>query len=61
MKLEWDEAKRDKTLQERGLDFATVAEAEWDNTLTAGDARMEYGERRFVSLVPIDQHVCVIV
>lgn len=61
MKIEWDEAKRAKTLQERGLDLASVAGADWDNALTAEAARMEYGARRFVSLVSIDQQLCVVV
>lgn len=60
VKLDWDETKRDWTLRERGLDFAMVAEADWDNALTAEDTREEYGERRFVSLVPIRERLCVV-
>ncbi|HRO14753.1 MAG TPA: hypothetical protein PLL33_06870 [Paracoccus sp. (in: a-proteobacteria)] len=41
MKLDWDEAKRDWTLQHRGLDFASVAEAEWDAALTVEDSRTD--------------------
>lgn len=53
MELDWDEDKRERTLRERGLDFADVASAEWDQALTVEGLREEYGERRFVSLVPI--------
>lgn len=60
MDLDWDEDKRERTLQERGLDFADVAAARWDNALTAEDQREEYGERRFVSLVPIQDRLCVV-
>ncbi|WP_338085411.1 BrnT family toxin, partial [Haematobacter massiliensis] len=60
MKLDWDDAKRDWTLRERGLDFASVAEADWDNALTAEDLREDYAERRFVSLVPIRNRLCVV-
>ncbi len=60
MKIEWDPAKRDRTLQERGLDFASVSEAEWDEALTAEDTREDYAERRFVSIVPIDGRLCVV-
>ncbi len=60
MKLEWDDAKRLRTLHERGLDFADVAFARWDEALTVEDARGDYGERRFVSLVPVDGRLCVV-
>ena len=60
MKLEWDEQKRSHTLRERGLDFASVAEADWDEAMTAKDSRSEYGETRFVSLVPIHGRLCVV-
>ncbi|VDC33881.1 BrnT family toxin [Pseudogemmobacter humi] len=60
MDLDWDEDKRARTLQERGLDFADVAAARWDDALTAEDLREGYGERRFVSLVPIHVRLCVV-
>ncbi|OWJ77998.1 BrnT family toxin [Haematobacter missouriensis] len=60
MELDWDEDKRQRTLRERGLDFAEVASAEWDDALTAEDTREDYGERRFVSLVPIRDRLCVV-
>lgn len=60
MRLEWDDAKRLWTLRERGLDFADVALASWDRALTAEDTRGDYGERRFVSLVPIHDRLCVV-
>lgn len=60
MELDWDEPKRIRTLQERGLDFASVAEADWDAALTVEDTRGEYRERRFVSLVPINKRLCVV-
>lgn len=60
MKLDWDEDKRERALRERRLDFADVASAEWDDALTAEDTREEYGERRFVSLVPVKGRLCVV-
>lgn len=60
MELDWDENKRNWTLQERGMDFASVADADWDNALTAEDSRSEYGEVRFVSLVSINNRLCVV-
>lgn len=48
------------TLRERGLDLASVAEADWDDARTAEGDREEYGEGRFVSLVSIDERLCVV-
>ncbi|MDK8871509.1 BrnT family toxin [Paracoccus sp. SSJ] len=60
MELDWDEQKRERTLQERGLDFASVAHADWDAALTVEDSRTDYGETRFVSLVPVENRLCVV-
>ena len=60
MKTEWDQAKREKTLRERGLDFAHVEAADWDAALTEQDTRGAYGEDRFVSLVLIHGRLCVV-
>lgn len=49
MKIEWDNAKRDWTLQERGLDFADVAKLDWGTALIIDDTRAEYGEPREVA------------
>jgi len=61
VKLEWDNAKREKTLKDRGLDFADVNAADWAAALTREDTRNEYGELRYVSFVPIHDRLCVIV
>ena len=60
VRIEWNEAKRRRTLRERGLDFASVIEADWDAALTDEDTRGDYGEARFVSLVPIRGRLCVV-
>jgi len=39
MELEWDEAKRQATLRERGLDFADVALIEWETAVIFEDDR----------------------
>lgn len=43
-----------------GLDFASVAKADWGNALTAEDPRNDAGETRYVSLVPIHDRLCVV-
>lgn len=60
MDLVLDKQKRERTLQERGMDLASVAEADWDKALTVEDSRTDYGEARFVSLVPISERLCVV-
>ena len=45
-KLEWDENKRQKVFQERGLDFADLARFDWDGAETYQDNRKDYGEVR---------------
>jgi hypothetical protein len=44
VKIEWDEAKRQQTLAERGLDFADVARLDWDSAFTVEDFRFDYAE-----------------
>ena len=45
----WDEAKRRRNINDRGLDFAGC-EAIWDNfTITREDIRQAYGEKRLVT------------
>ena len=59
MALEWIEAKRNKTLAERGLDFADVALVDWTTALTEEDVRTDYAEQRFVTLAPIQGRLSV--
>lgn len=46
MNLEWDEDKRQKTLRERGLDFADVGAVDWESAIFIPDTRRDYGEAR---------------
>ncbi|WP_299881318.1 BrnT family toxin [uncultured Sulfitobacter sp.] len=46
MKIEWDEDKRQRTLRERGLDFADVGLVDWEGAIFIPDTRRDYGERR---------------
>jgi uncharacterized DUF497 family protein len=49
MDLEWDEAKRQKNLRERGIDFADAVLMETGTALTIEDNRTTYGVPRFLS------------
>jgi uncharacterized protein len=59
VKIEWDDAKRAKTLKERGLDFADIVTVDWDEALTIEDTRVNYGETRFVTMARIKGRLCV--
>ena len=60
MELEWDEAKRQDALRERGLDFADVVRFQFEGQYTIQDNRTEYGEPRFVSTGYLDGRLCVL-
>lgn len=58
MELEWDEAKRQRTRKERGLDFADVVRFEFEHAITLPDLRRDYGEERFNSMGYLDGVLC---
>ena len=60
IKLEWDEPKRQRTLRDRGLDFADLARFDWDNAETYQDKRRDYGEVRWVSVGWLRNRVVVV-
>jgi uncharacterized DUF497 family protein len=61
MRLEWDEAKRQATLDQRRLDFADAAEVFAGFTLTVEDDRRDYGETRFQTVGQVARDVVMIV
>ena len=61
MKLEFDPAKRDKTLAERGLDFARAGEIFDGLHLTGQDTRQEYTEDRFITVGHLEGRLVVLV
>ncbi|GBR34921.1 BrnT family toxin [Gluconobacter kondonii] len=61
MKVEFDNAKRDKTLSERGLDFADAAAVFEGMTATAPDLRKDYGEERFITAGMLNERLVVMV
>lgn len=48
MQVTFDPAKRDKTLAERGLDFADAALVFEGDTVEIEDTRKDYGETRII-------------
>jgi uncharacterized protein len=61
MELEFDQSKRNKTLQERGLDFARAVEVFEGIHFTGQDKRMDYEEDRFITIGWMDDSMVVMV
>ena len=61
MQIEFDPDKRDKTLAERGLDFAQAGEVFAGVNVTAEDARFDYGEPRFTTVGVLDGRMVILV
>jgi uncharacterized DUF497 family protein len=50
VRFEWDEAKSDTNLKERGFDFAFATLIFESATVEVEDRRRDYGERRVVAI-----------
>ncbi|MFJ3525912.1 BrnT family toxin [Pseudomonas sp. NPDC090203] len=61
MQIIFDIAKRDKTLNERGLDFADASLVFAGPHLSAEDDRQEYGECRFITIGLLSGRMIVLV
>ena len=61
MQIIFDVAKRDKTLIERGLDFADAKHVFAGVHLTAEDMRQAYGETRFITVGLLAKRMVVLV
>lgn len=61
MRISYDPTKRDKTLAERGLDFADAAIVLGGVHFTVEDTRQDYGETRFVTAGRIGPRMVVMV
>ena len=58
--LTFDPAKREKTLSERGLDFADAAEVFAGITLEIEDTRRDYGEIRVICYGMLEGRMIVV-
>lgn len=61
MIIEFDTEKREKTLVERGLDFADSAKVFADLHFVARDDRFDYGEERFITVGYLGDRIVVLV
>lgn len=53
MDIEFDSEKSARNEKERGLPFKLAAQLEWARARIYADERQDYGETRFVALVPM--------
>ncbi|BBF93362.1 BrnT family toxin [Blastochloris tepida] len=61
MPVEFDPAKRQATLDHRGLDMARADEVFAGATITIEDDRQDYGEVRFITVGRLDGRMVVMV
>ncbi len=61
IQIEFDSQKRDKTLVERGLDFAQAVQVFAGLHLTAEDVREDYDEPRYITVGWINDRMIVMV
>ena len=61
MQIEFGPDKREKTLTERGLDFARADEVFAGVSVTTEDARFDYGDTRFITAGVLDSRMVVVV
>ena len=61
MQVDFDSLKRDKTLNERGLDFAHADQVFMGKHLTLEDTRKSYDEQRFQTVGWLDGRIVVLV
>ena len=61
MEIEFDTEKRNKTLLERGLDFARASEVFADVIITIEDIRKNYGETRWMTVGTLDERIVVLI
>ena len=60
MRITFDPTKRDKTLSERGLDFADAALVFAGVTLEVEDTRKDYGETRVICYGMLEGRIVVV-
>jgi hypothetical protein len=61
MRIAFDPAKRDRTLSERGLDFAKATEVFSGLTATINDDRKPYPEVRYITAGFLAERLVVVV
>ena len=61
MEIEFDPYKREKTMAERGIDFARAADVFAGRHFTAEDEREDYTEPRYITVGKLDNRMVIMV
>jgi hypothetical protein len=61
VRFEWDETKRVANLRKHGIDFFGIEALFAGPMVTVEDDRMDYGERRFLTLGLLEGRVVMVV
>lgn len=61
MLIEFDSAKREQTLIDRGLDFADAPKIFSGKHFSLADDRADYGEQRFISVGKLADRIVVLI
>jgi uncharacterized protein len=61
MIIEFDPAKNERNIQDRGLDFAWVADFDFETAVIIEDTRNNYGETRLIATGYLQQRLMVLV
>lgn len=61
MEFQWDEAKRQKTIQERNVDLLKAARIFENRVLISRDGRQDYGELRYRAVGMLEEGCFVVI
>ncbi|HXH72846.1 MAG TPA: BrnT family toxin [Mariprofundaceae bacterium] len=61
MEIEFDPAKNEKNIRERGLSFEAVAEFDFESAVFMEDTRHDYGETRWRALGLLEERLHALV
>lgn len=61
MEIEYDSAKNERNVADRGLSFELVRHLDWNEALVVEDVRKDYEEPRFQALGPIQGRLYMLV
>lgn len=59
--VEWDEAKRAANILKHDVDFSIVDGFDWNAADISEDIRRDYGEQRWIAMVPFEERLYVVV
>ena len=61
MEIDFDPAKNERNIRERGLSFQRVENLEWRTALVVEDTRFPHSERRFEAIAALGERLHVVI